>query len=275
LKASINCVGGFRNSMTMLLGGTDLERKAAIVEDQLFDALGGRAQFSHADVRLERMDEESPRANEESVAHLKVTVMSPDEKRVGRRFANAVVELALSSVPGFSARTPPGDATPYLVFWPALIDRRHIEERVHLGDESVVVPPPPTAPWVDEPVPPEKTSPAAPPGPMVRVRLGRLFGARSGDKGGNANLGLWARDDASFVFLENYLTSEELKRLCPDFGPFAVTRHTMANLRAVHFVIHGLLGEGVAASARIDPQAKTLAEYVRAVFIEVPASLLQ
>jgi hypothetical protein len=273
LKASINCVGGYRNSMTLLLGGTDLPRKAAIVEEQLFDALGGRAQFSHVDVRLERMDEAEPRTNEEAVAHLKVTVMSPDEKRVGRRFANAAVELALSSVPGFSARTPPGDATPYLVFWPALLDRRHIEERVHIDGGSEVVPPPPTAPLATAPAAPEGQPPTVP-GPTTRVRLGQLFGARSGDKGGNANLGLWARDDRSYAFLRDHLTSDRLKQLCPDFAPFRVTRDALPNLRAVHFVIHGLLGEGVAASARIDPQAKTLAEYVRAVFVDVPAQLL-
>jgi hypothetical protein len=276
LKVSINCFGGYRNSMTLLLGGDRLEDKARIVEEQLFSALGGRAQFTQVDARLERLDRDEPRSNDEAVAHLKVTVMSPDEDRVGRRFANAVVELALSTVPGFSSRTPPADATPYLVFWPALVSRAHVVEHVHLDGEIISVAPPPrfASPDAASPGVPVPDEVAMPTGPTVRVRLGQLFGARSGDKGGNANLGVWARDAHAWAFLRHYLTSERLAALCPDFRPFRIERAELANLRALNFVIHGILGEGVAASARIDPQAKTLAEYVRAKTIDVPVALV-
>jgi hypothetical protein len=108
----------------------------------------------------------------------------------------------------------------------------------------------------------------------VRVPFGRLFGARSGDKGGNANLGVWAREDAGWSFLQRWLTVERLVALCADFAPFPIERHELANLRALNFVIRGLLGEGVAASARIDPQAKTLGEYVRAKLIDAPRALV-
>jgi hypothetical protein len=281
LKVSINCAGGFRNAMTVLLGGTEIERKALLVEDALFASLGGRERFDHVDVRLERMDQPDPPSAERAVAHLKIAVFGRDEALVGRRFANAVVELALSSVPGFSSRTPPGDATPYFTFWPALVDRAHVEERVHVGGEDFVVAPPPVATPSDssgaDPSPPASTLATGSDmfaGPTVRVPFGRLFGTRSGDKGGNANLGVWARDDAAWAFLQRWLTVERLVSLCADFAPFPVERHELANLRALNFVIRGLLGEGVAASARIDPQAKTLGEYVRAKLIDVPRALV-
>jgi hypothetical protein len=276
LKCSINCAGGFRNSMTILLGGAELEKKAKLVEEQLFATLGGRERFDHVDVRLERMDDPNPAEADRSVAHLRVSVFGKDEGLVGRRFANAVVELALSTVPGFSSRTPPGDATPYFFFWPALVDRARVPEHVHVGGEDLVVPPPPDLPGAGA-SPPASTLAGGSDisGPTVRVRFGQLFGTRSGDKGGNANLGVWARDDAAGAFLQEWLTTERLVALCPDFAPFAIERHPLPNLRAINFVIRGLLGEGVAASSRIDPQAKTLGEYVRAKLIDVPKRLAQ
>jgi hypothetical protein len=111
-------------------------------------------------------------------------------------------------------------------------------------------------------------------GPTVRAPLGRLLGARSGDKGGNASLGLWARGDAAFAWAAATLTVERMRALFVDLAPFPMERTLLPNLRAVHFVIRGLLGDGVAASTRADPQAKTLGEYVRARVVEVPEALL-
>ncbi|HSK04429.1 MAG TPA: hypothetical protein VK932_24410 [Kofleriaceae bacterium] len=109
----------------------------------------------------------------------------------------------------------------------------------------------------------------------MRVPLGRLLGARSGDKGGNANLGLWARSAAAFAWAAATLTAPRMRALFPDLAPFPIDRTLLPNLRAVHFTIRGLLGDGVAASTRSDPQAKTLGEYVRARVIDVPEALLR
>jgi hypothetical protein len=119
---------------------------------------------------------------------------------------------------------------------------------------------------------------AAPPppssGPTARVPLGRVFGTRSGDKGGNANLGIWARAgrgaDAAYAWLAHELTVDQLRALFPDLAPYAVDRAMLPNLHAVNFTIRGILGDGVAASTRSDPQAKTLGEYVRARIVELP-----
>jgi hypothetical protein len=54
-----------------------------------------------------------------------------------------------------------------------------------------------------------------------------------------------------------------------------VTRYALPNLRAVNFVIEGILGEGVAAAARFDPQAKAVGEWLRSRHVDVPVELLQ
>ena len=123
-----------------------------------------------------------------------------------------------------------------------------------------------------EPVPVPVPSPPA--GATERLPLGTVFGARSGDKGGNANVGVWARSDAGLAWLVSQLTVERFKALLPETAPFAVTRHVLANLRAVNFVVVGLLGDGALASTRLDPQAKALGEFLRSRVVDLPVALL-
>jgi hypothetical protein len=76
------------------------------------------------------------------------------------------------------------------------------------------------------------------------------------------------------VWLASFLTVERLAELLPEVAPLAVERHELPNLRALNFVVEGLLGEGVASSTRLDPQAKGLGEYLRAKVVELPEVLL-
>jgi hypothetical protein len=160
------------------------------------------------------------------------------------------------------------------VHWPALVGAGHITQQVHLIDETIDVAAAVAAEAFtarDVPVP---DIPDVPEGDFVRAPLGNAFAARAGDKGGNANLGVWAQSAEAFAFLRDFLTVEKLKELLPDCAPFAVDRYELPNLLAVNFVIRGILGDGVAASVRSDPQAKTLGEYLRAKVVEMPESIL-
>jgi hypothetical protein len=112
-------------------------------------------------------------------------------------------------------------------------------------------------------------------GPTTRVPLGAVFGARSGDKGGNANVGIWARDERAYRFLAGFLTVERFRELIPEARQLPVQRYELPNLLAVNFVVVGLLGEGVSSSTRVDPQAKGLGEWLRARVVELPVELLE
>jgi hypothetical protein len=109
---------------------------------------------------------------------------------------------------------------------------------------------------------------------MQKIHFGRLFATRSGDKGGNANLGVWAKNIEAYSFLSRFLTVKKLKELLPDMDPFDIERYELPNLFAINFYIKGVLGDGVAASVRNDPQAKTLGEYLRAKVIDVPEMIV-
>jgi len=272
-KVCINNAGNYRNSMTIVLTGLDIEKKAKIFEEALFDALGGRGQFAVEDVQLIRSDKEDPRTNEEAFAYLRVSVMDPDAKKVGK-FSAKIVELGLANIPGFTATAPPTKGGPAIIHWPALISTQHIQQKVMIEDRVVLVDS--VVPDPSSPVPAarEIAIPPVPVGKMIRMPLGRVFATRSGDKGGNANLGVWAKTPEAFAFLKEFLTTDKLKELLRDMSAFEMERYEFPNLLAVNFYIKGVLGEGVAASVRSDPQAKTLGEYLRARVIEMPEAIV-
>jgi hypothetical protein len=275
LKVAINLPGGFRNSMTMVITGLDVERKAARAEAMLWDVLGGREQFGAVDVQLLRTDQPDAPTNAQAAALLRVTVKDPDASKVGRRFANAVVELSLASYAGFHTTTPPSAETAYGVYWPALVPAAAVEHTVTRPDGTRVVIPhtagAAVAAPVEAPPPPSRWAHG---GATARMPLGTVCGARSGDKGGNANVGVWARTDASHRWLVSFLTVERFRELLPEAAPLDVRRFELPTLLALNFVVVGILGEGVASSTRPDPQAKGLGEWLRSRLVDVPLSLL-
>jgi Acyclic terpene utilisation family protein AtuA len=109
LKVALNYLGGYRNTMTMVLTGLDIEEKAARAEAMLFELLGGKERFGEADVRLIRSDRPDAPTNEQATAQLRITVSDPDPAKVGRSFSNATIELALAGYAGFRR---PVDARP-------------------------------------------------------------------------------------------------------------------------------------------------------------------
>jgi hypothetical protein len=281
LKVSINLLGGWRNTMTFVLTGLDIEEKASLVIRTMDELVGGAAAFADYDVRLIRTDVPDAPTNEQASAQLRITVKDPDPDVVGRRFSGAATELALASYPGFYLTSPPGEGTSYGVFWPTLVGRAGVEEIVaHDDGRRVRIEPEPgalqAAPSGTGAVP---TTSATTPGARRRgetrrVPLGTVIGARSGDKGGNANVGLWARRPEGFAWLAAELTVDRFRQLLPEAEGLDVDRYELPNIHALNFVVHGLLGEGVASSTRPDPQAKSLGEYLRARLVEVPVALL-
>jgi hypothetical protein len=276
----MNELGGYRNDIAVALTGLDIEAKAQLVEDAFWEACPHKPDdFASVTTRVVRTDKADPATNEQAVAAWRLTVKDPDERKVGRAVSSAMVELGLATIPGFFGLSGgPREARPYGVFLPALVPAELVPQRVVVmttGDRTVVdsTAPAATAPAVDiDPAP--GPAAAAPGGPTVRAPLGRVVGARSGDKAGNANLGVFARSDQSWAWLDGFLTVDRLRELLPETAGLAVDRHRLPNLRALNFVIHGLLQEGVAASTRQDAQAKSLGEWLRARVVDLPAALV-
>jgi hypothetical protein len=273
LKVSMNFQGGYRTTTTLMLTGLDIEKKAALAERSLWASIpGGREAFAETSVELIRSDHPDPATNEEAVAQLRITVKDPDENKVGRAISAKVTELALSSYPGLFGAGPAG-VSAYGVYWPAVVPRRFVRQEVVVAGERTILEEQPVS---GDPVPASPLTSSSPPGgPTRREPLGLVAGARSGDKGGNANLGVWARTDDGYAWLASYLTADRLRELMPEARELDVEVYELPGLRALNFVLVGLLGEGVASSTRMDAQAKGLGEYLRAKLVDVPLSLLE
>jgi hypothetical protein len=275
LKVCCNTLRGYRNAVTFVLCGPDIDAKAALVRQQMGAALAG-APPEQILWTLARTDHEDSGEEETASALLHCRVRDPDAAVVGRAFSARAVEIGLGSYPGFHLTAPPGDASPVGVYHPGFIAADAVDHVAVLQDGSriPIAPANPTRLAPESPSAPATLPPARAPGRTRRAPLGRIVGARSGDKGGDANLGVWARSDASWGWLAHALTVAELRRLLPETAAFPVHRHVLANLRALNFVIEGLLGEGVASSTRFDPQAKALGEWLRSRIIDIPEELL-
>ena len=272
LKVSLNSIGGFRNAMTFVLTGLDIEAKADLVRRQLESALSVKP--AELEWTLARTDHADADTEEAASALLRCVVRDPDPANVGRQFSSAAVELALASYPGFTVTAPPGDGQVYGVYTPGYVDATKVQHvAVHADGARIEIPcatdtlelQPADAPPLPEPLPAGTTQ---------RAPLGRIAAARSGDKGGSANVGVWVRSDEQWRWLANTLTVELLKQLLPETADLPVTRHLLPNLRAVNFVIEEILGQGVAYQARFDPQAKGLGEWLRSRYVDIPAVLL-
>lgn len=272
LKVGINYLGGFRNVINVALTGLNIEKKAEVFKEALLDRIGD---FQQMDIRLVRSDNEDAETNEEATAYLRIAVRDADEKKVGRGFFAAVVELALANFPGFYSGQMADKAQPCAVFWPALIPAEVIEHKVILPDESERVVPHTKSRGDGDVQVPVWTPPSIPAGPVKHAPLGEIYGAASGDKGGNANVGVYARSDEAYAWLAANLTTQKLKDLVKEAAGLEVERTELPNIRAINFVIKGILGQGVASSVRPDPQAKSLGEYLRSRKVDLPEALLK
>jgi len=271
-KVLLTYPGGFRNSMTLAITGIDRRAKAELAERAVWAQIpGGRTRFADATVEVIGASLDSESCDDQS--YLRISVADSDAAAVGREFSSAVVATALGSYPGLYLTTPPGPATEFMVGWPALIDASRVRPRVRLGDNRIDVAAPTRQQAVAADRPRIATSAEQFGSTEVTdIEVARYVGARSGDKGGNANLGLWVRDERHLPLLDHL--AHRLADLLPALRGHEVRVYPLPNLLAVNVVIVGLLGSGVAASLREDPQAKSLGERFRAVRATVPTALL-
>jgi hypothetical protein len=265
---------GWTNEVTLVLTGLDIDAKADLALATLWDGVpGGAGAFDRVETRLLRAGVDDPARMTDAVSLLTVAVAG-DQKAVAR-LPRAATETALSGYAGFFATTPPGPGRAVSAFFPTLMPAADVPQRVTFEDRTWTAtragPGAPGAPIDDAPAPP---APSAP-GPTEHGPLGRVVGARSGDKGGNATLGLWARDDATHAWLASWWNEAHVRWLLgADSEGCGLRLWTLPRLRAVGVTVIGFLGRGVGDSLALDPQAKGLGEFVRARHVDIPQELL-
>jgi Acyclic terpene utilisation family protein AtuA len=279
-KVAITGVGGWQNSVILALTGADLDAKAALVERSVHRYAETVAGLDAVGIDRIGKAQHDPETQNAGTELLKITVQGT-EQAAGRAFSSWMVELALSSYPGLYVLSPPQAGSAFGVYWPALLDQALLEHTVHHHDGTTEV-----IAWGNPRGAAGKVTPRNDVSPAQSVRapwtdelvvasLGEIVHARSGDKGGDANLGVWVRDRDAWDWLKSTLTIDELHRLLPETRELATSRYELPNLGAVNFVLRGLLGTGATSTLRLDSQAKALGEWLRARGTKVPRSLVK
>ncbi|MBJ68842.1 MAG: exopolyphosphatase [Acidimicrobiaceae bacterium] len=274
LKVAMNELGGYRNSFSVALTGLEIEEKAAFAQATFWDSCPHNPEdFQSIRSEVIRTDKEDADQQEKATAIWKVTVKDKDERKVGRVFTDAMIHTVLASIPGmYSLSSGPTAATPFGIYRPATVPAELVPQYVHiLGGKTTMVESsnpqgPPLEIKNDDPLP-------TPVGPSSTTTIGTVCGTRSGDKGGDANLGVYARNDKAWAWLDNTLTTERLKELLPETQNLTIERYRYPKIRSLNFLIRGLLQEGVAASTRQDSQAKALGEWLRSRQIDIPINV--
>ncbi len=275
LKVAAGYAGGFKNSFQIGLTGPNQAAKADLVQRQVWDACEfAPSDFEEVSISVIGAGVDDPTTNDAAVSWLRISVADRDPDKVGRAFADTIIHTALGSIPGMFGAWPPGPGKPFARYWPAIIDRGAIHEVLRLGGEEVPIAQTDPGEWFEADVPPVEI-PAYDAGDTMRAPLGSVVGARAGDKGGHANLGVFVRSDAAYPWLRTFLTTEMLRQLLPETTDLEVTRDEFPRLRAVHFLIRDLLDEGVSSTLRLDAQAKGLGEWLRSRVADIPRHLLE
>ncbi|HSP28524.1 MAG TPA: acyclic terpene utilization AtuA family protein, partial [Ilumatobacteraceae bacterium] len=222
LKVAMNELGGYRNSFTVALTGLDVDDKAAFAQAAFWDACPyGPDDFAFIESRVVHTEKPDPATQEEATAIWRVTVKDPDERKVGRAFADAMVHTVLAGIPGmYGLGGGPSAASPFGVYRPATIPAELAPQYVHVDGTTTQIEsvPPHGSPRPGPEEPRDDELGSAGPGrgePSVEVPLGAFVGTRSGDKGGDANLGVYARNDSGWAWLDSQLTVDRLRELLP------------------------------------------------------------
>lgn len=292
-KVALNLSGGYRNQLIFALTGNDQKSKAQRLEADMRTALGEK---TPTELTFQLIGPTSPQGeDQESVTSLlRIAAKDTEKAKVGRSFSGAAVELALSSYPGLYLLNPPRDATEFSIFVPLAMSKDDVDPKIYISDftcnfrsvqreRDVTESSSTTNSWDREDAgdcDPRDTETEQTPQrnwgkTLVDAELAQLCGARSGDKGGDANLGVWTWDDSVYLYLVELLSVEFLQRIMPELRELHVERYRLANLRALNFVVRGLLDEGVGSTLRLDAQAKALGEYFRAKRIKVDQNVLE
>ncbi|WP_433503036.1 acyclic terpene utilization AtuA family protein [Pseudonocardia halophobica] len=278
-KLSLSYEGGYRNSMTVGLTGPDKPAKIAWIERQFREYVADPAAFDELRFSVVGSLAADTTSYEAASAWLTIAARDADRARVSRaNFSDRVVELGVSSIPGCYFTTPPAAERLVGVQWPCLVPKSAVRAAVVLDGRTEEVPWGPVVPAEPLPIRHEPAdrhrTPVEDGGALVPIALGEVLGARSGDKAGAANLGVWVRDPAAYGALRDWLTVDRLCALLPELAELEVVRHEFPLLHGLNFMVFGFLGQGVSACLRIDPQAKGLGEYLRAKQVRVPAELV-
>lgn len=276
-KVGINFQRGYRGAIWLFPTGLDVDAKIEVLKAQ--------AERARQDQPVDELHffacgqpVPDPKDQWQATVAVQVVVAAPAQETVSR-FLGQFTSYGLGSIPGFyidMTQMYSMSGQPRIDYWPGLVCQADVHHQVHLPDGRVVdvAPPPDTAPFEGQPQTTGSTADPASFGPTETVPFGQVVYARTGDKGANANLGVWARDEAAWPWLTSFLTADRLRDLlgCP--ADVVIERYEQPNLHGISFVLRDYFPPSGSANLALDQIGKSLGEFLRARHVDVPTTLL-
>ncbi|KAK5045786.1 hypothetical protein LTR84_008879 [Exophiala bonariae] len=293
LKLAIMVVGGYQAEFSVYVTGLDTKEKAASFES-MSRRMVKENEFQVLDFQLYGSPKENPRNQNESTLQLRVFAQAKDPRTLAPgRLLGPLMSNQLSGYPGLTANFDFRTAEPKLfcTYFPGLVNQEHVQQVVHFisaeqSNQGTPVSRHSAYTSTNQlPLQPnyQPTNPVALSsfGSTIKVPLGLAVYARSGDKGANVNVGFFfprgLHEPSKYDWLRSFMTVDRLRGLLADEATpdTYIERCEFLNIRAVHFVIHGILGAGVSSSVKMDSLGKNVAEYLRARHVDMPQKFLE
>ncbi|KAI9896787.1 hypothetical protein N3K66_007809 [Trichothecium roseum] len=285
-KVAICLLGGYQAEISAYAAGPDIDAKFDLLRSQVTAEID-RSQFTTFSIEKYGAAAANPRSQRECTVQFRMFAQSP-KKEAFEQFRRAIFYNGMQGYCGLSLhmdwRTM--EPRPFVKYFPALLDQKHLPDmRVSFVSEEreFRVPQcdamdhtPASVPIKEIEAHNQPDNPTRRYASTVERPLGDLFFARSGDKGGNANVGFWVRSEDAYQWARAFLTESKLIDLLADDWQerYAIERQEFRYIRAVHFVIKGILQEGVSSSSVLDGFGKSIGEFLRARVVEMPAELV-
>jgi len=263
---------GWRGVLYAFATGGQMDAKLAWFERQMRSIADGLALDEYYFDPLGRPVEQ-PATQAQATVAIRIGAMAADPGELVK-LRQGLTSFGLGGMPGFHAEAGPPFAM-RVDFWPTLIRQSEIKQQVVLDDGHVIdIAPPPTAAFHPKDRAAAKQAPARLSGPTRRVPLGEIIHARAGDKGGNLNLGVWARRPEAWDWIRATLTDHKMAQLLVLREDVSVERHELGNLHGLLFVLRGYFGASAAGCAILDNLGKGVGEFLRTQLVEAPVELL-
>ena len=275
LKVSASYFDGWKASGSLIISAPDAAAKARAFAALFWKRLGLEFVECHTElVGLSACWGPLAPPAEPNEVLLRLSVRDHERAKI-EQFAKMIPAVILSGPPGVAVTGGRPQAQEVVAYWPALVPRDKVKATLVTRDgERVLEWPTPTAAIGPPPPLPRSSWPAASSKGHVRVPLGQLAHARSGDKGDTCNIGVIARAPEVYPWLKRTLTAALVKRRFKGICRGRVERHEVPNLMALNFLLHESLGGGGTVSLRLDAQGKTLSHALLAMEVRVPRTLV-
>jgi hypothetical protein len=302
-KLAIFYQAGYQSEIVINATGYGTAEKFDLWERMIKFGLNRKGLLAKFDVlEFQRIGvpEQNPRSQLRSTTYLRVFAEASDSN-VNLGLAGLLSEFAMQHFSGFHSTSDHRTALPkpYISYYPAIYPQSSLQTSINVIESldtvrinSIKTTPPPKFEDLGKRESYETSSPVdlSSLGPTTQARLGDIVLSRSGDKGGNANIGFFIPTQLpsayhpfsplyaeSWDWLRTYLTIPQLKAM---FGEswsdkFHIERVEFPHIFAVHFVVYGVLGRGVSGSSRLDSFAKGMGDWLRDVVVEVPVKLVE